>query len=245
MPATLLDIFPTPGALLALAPEELAGVLLEVAPNVLQNGIFGEWDLLASLYPPNPNFGYPQGSRRAVTLATAEALSWLIAQGLLIVDPDQTGRLYVISRRAKNLKTRADVEAFRKGGILPVNLLQSALAEKVSPQFSRGDHDIAVFQAFKEVEVAVRKAANAKGAGYPDDLVGTKLMRSAFNPDKGELADQSLVFAEREAEASIFAGAIGRAKNPAGHRDVDIGPQEAARLIVVASYLLSIIESRA
>ena len=39
----------------------------------------------------------------------------------------------------------------------------------------RGDYDAAVFQAFKEVEVGVRNAANAKGAGYPDSDVGTRV----------------------------------------------------------------------
>jgi hypothetical protein len=66
--------------------------------------------------------------------------------------------------------------------------------------FRRGDHDVAVFQAFKEVEVAVRHAANAKGAGYADSEVGTTLMRKAFHPETGPLADKTLVVAEREAE---------------------------------------------
>ena len=73
--------------------------------------------------------------------------------------------------------------------MLPVELLQPVLAEKVWPQFLRGDHDVAIFQAFKEIEVAVRTAANGKGAGYPDDLVGTTLMRKAFHPDSGPLTD--------------------------------------------------------
>lgn len=243
MPQSLLDIFPTPGSLLALAPEELAGVLMEIAPNVLRNGIFSDYDLSNSVFH-TPDRGYPDNSHRAVRLAIAEAVSWLISEGLIIIDPDQSGQHYVLTRRGRALKTRADIEAFRKGRILPVDLLQPALAEKVLPQFARGDHDIAVFQAFKDVEVAVRRAANIKGAGYPDDLVGVPLMRKAFHPDQGPLANLAMVFAEREAEAALFAGAIGRAKNPPSHRDVQIEPQEAARLMVFASYLLSIVESR-
>jgi hypothetical protein len=80
--------------------------------------------------------------------------------------------------------------------------LQPTLAEKVLPQFLRGDHDVGVFQAFKEIEVAVRKAANAKGAGYPDDLVGTTLMRRAFHPESGPLRNTALVAAERAPSAT-------------------------------------------
>jgi uncharacterized protein (TIGR02391 family) len=142
------------------------------------------------------------------------------------------------------MRGRADVEAYRKGRILPVGLLQPALAEKVWPQFLRGDHDVAVFQAFKEVEVAVRKAANAKGGAYANDVVGTTLMRLAFNPNSGELRDNNLVASEREAEGNLFSGAIGHAKNPGSHRDVMLSPEEAARLIVFASHLLGIVEQR-
>lgn len=148
------------------------------------------------------------------------------------------------TRRAQTLKTRTDVEAFRKGRILPTDLLPTLFAERVVPLFRRGDHDVAVFQAFKEVEVAVRQTANAKGAGYADSEVGTTLMRKAFHPETGPLADKTLVVAEREAEMHLFAAAIGHAKNPTSHRDVAITALEAARLIVFASHLFDIVERR-
>ena len=161
-------------------------------------------------------------------------------------DPGQPSPgFYVPTRRAQSLKTRIDVDVFRKGRVLPSELLPVLFAEKVVPIFRRGDHDIAVFQAFKEVEVAVRNAANAKGAGYADSEVGTTLMRKAFHPDTGPLADKTLVPAEREAELHLFAGAIGHAKNPTSHRDVAITAPEAARLIVFASHLFDIVERRA
>jgi len=164
MTQTLLSIFPDRKNLLALEAEELGGVLLEVVPGVMQNGMFTIESLLAPLYPPGGG-GYPLGPRRPVTIAVAEALSWLISQGLLMLDPEQPAAWYCLTRRAQNLRTRADVEAFRKGRMLPADLLPLILVEKVWPLFHRGDHDVAVFQAFKEVEVAVRRAANAK---YPD-----------------------------------------------------------------------------
>ena len=110
--------------------------------------------------------------------------------------------------------------------------------------FRRGDRDIAVFQAFKEIEVAVGNSANTKGAGYPELEVGTPLMRKAFHPETGPLADKSLATAEREVEMHLFAAAIGHAKNPTSHRDVAMTALEAARLIVFASHLFEIVERR-
>ena len=242
--ATLLSVFPKPEDVLALTPEEFGGVIIELIPPLLQNGLFNPAALIAQAYQlVGPS--YPPGSRRAVELAVAEAISWLITQGLLVPDPGQPSPgFYVPTRRAQSLRTRTDVEAFRKGRILPSDLLPTPFVEKVVLLFRRGDHDVAVFQAFKEVEVAVRNAANAKGAGYPDSEVGTTLMRKAFHPDAGPLGDKTLIAAEREAEMHLFAAAIGHAKNSTSHREVAMTPLEAARLVVFASHLFDIVEQR-
>jgi uncharacterized protein Ymh len=241
---TLLSLFPKPEDLLALTPEDLGGVIIEVMPPLLQNGMLNIGVFSAVLYP-SVGPSYPSGTQRAVHLALAEAMSWLETYGLMVIDPAQpTPSWYVPTRRAQALKTRADVEAYRKGRMLPDDLLPALFAEKVGPLFRRGDHDVAVFQAFKEVEVTVRKAANAKGANYPDSEVGIGLMRKAFHPDTGPLTNKALVPAEREAEMHLFAGAIGHAKNPPGHRDYQVTAMEAARLIIFASHLFSIVEQR-
>ena len=67
---------------------------------------------------------------------------------------------------------------------------------------------------------------------------------SKTDSESGPLTDVNRVTAEREADMALFAGAIGHAKNPAGHRDVDLPPQEAARLIVFAAHLLDIVRRR-
>jgi hypothetical protein len=182
---TLVYLFPRHEDLTALGPDDLGGVIMELMPPLLQSGLFNPAALVAQVFQiVGPS--YPPGVQRAVDLAIAEALSWLVTQGLLVPDPGQPPPgFYVPTRRARNLRTRVDLEAFRKGRILPDDLLPPLFVEKVVPLFRRGDHDIAVFQAFKEVEIAVRKAANAKGAGYADSEVGTALMRKAFHPDNG------------------------------------------------------------
>jgi hypothetical protein len=55
MPDTLLSIFPNPEDLLALPPEELGGVIHEIAPGIMQNGMFNVASLLAQLFSPIGN----------------------------------------------------------------------------------------------------------------------------------------------------------------------------------------------
>jgi uncharacterized protein (TIGR02391 family) len=190
------------------------------------------------MYPPQGG-GYPPGAQHDIALALAEALSWLETQGIIVQNPNQPAKWHRLTRRGQELRTRADLEAFRKGRTLPLDLLHQSLAKKVHHLFLRGDHDTAVFQAFKEVEVAVRRAGN-----YADSLVGRDLMQKAFHPHTGPLRDDALVVAERESEMFLFSGAIGHAKNPASHRDMNLTRREAARLIVFASHLLDIVEQR-
>ena len=124
-----------------------------------------------------------------------------------------------------------------QGRILPGDLVSDDFAAKVLPLFRRGDYDIAVFQAFKEVEVATRKAADAKDAGYPDDCVGRDLMQKAFNAENGPLTNSELTPGQRQAEMFLFSGAMGHARNPAGHTDFEVTAVEAARLVIFASHL--------
>lgn len=71
------------------------------------------------------------------------------------------------------------------------------------------------------------------------------MIREAFNPKGGPLVDRSLPPGEQDAEQALFAGAIGHGRNPVSHREMDMLPAEAARLILLASHLLSIVEKRA
>ncbi|GHI27085.1 hypothetical protein Shyd_84560 [Streptomyces hydrogenans] len=92
----------------------------------------------------------------------------------------------------------------------------------------------------KTVEVAVRDAS-----GLDNSLVGVALMRKAFQPHQngkpgGPLADAGAEgAASRRADSALFAGAMGRYKNPSSHRTVDFdNPIEAAQIIQFADLLL-------
>ena len=174
MSKSLLSILPKPNDLLALAPEDLGGVIIEVVPSLIQRGMFNINSLLSPLYPV-AGTAYPASSQHAVVLALAEALTWLSTQGLIVIDPQQPALWYRVTRRAANLHQRADVEAFRKGRILPDDLVPSLFARKVVPLIRRGDFDVAVFQAFKEVEVAVRNTATRRHAVILAEIIFVSL----------------------------------------------------------------------
>lgn len=251
---SLSSLVPNAADLLGLEVEELAGVLLMhlnsyegVSGNtVYQHGGISHHNFFNSLTPTNardtPEYGDKQPQ---VNLALMEAWAWLQSAGLLVEKASSTGGWFFISRRAKQLRSLDDFAAYRKAALLPKTQLHPLIASKVYPAFLRGEYDTAVFQAFREVEVAVRDA----GKFGPDDY-GTDLMRAAFRPAAknnqpiapGPLTDAQLPTAEQEAMANLLAGAIGLYKNPQSHRHVPTHAEDAAEVIVFASQLLRIVD---
>jgi len=170
--------------------------------------------------------------------ALAEAWSWLEARCLVAPDPDQSAadaRIVTrMGRRALASGSLAEILAAERIGLA----LHPRLQGKVAPIFLLGDYETAAFKAMKEVEVRVRELA-----GFSNDLIGVTLMRQAFNPANGALADATHEIGEREARSHLFSGAIGCFKNPTSHRTVTYAdPTEASEVVLLADLLMRILD---
>ncbi len=232
---SIRSLLPDANAVLDLEPEELAGVLLEYLSSLppREQQEMNRHNLLNHSIRD-----YPQDHEKEVGQALMEAWVWLEHEGLLVPDPGQGGEWVIISRRGRQLKTRDQVSHYRHANLLPRQQLHPKIAYKVWATFLRGDYDMAVLQAFKEVEVRVREAGQ-----FAATDIGVPLMRDAFGAG-GPLRDTSAPPREQDALAHLFAGAIGFYKNPSSHRNVPIEPREAVEMIMLASHLLGIVDRR-
>ena len=246
----LFELLPDADHLLSLQPEELAGPLLISldGSDYIEPFAIISFDLMQLYFRAQPKMRqkYPEEHDADILLALMASWQWLQREGFVAPSPtslpngSSTGRMtsYFVTKRGKAIETSKALEVYRQGNLLPKHQLHPTIAQKVRARFLSGDYGDAVFQAFKQVEVAVRKAG-----GYADTELGVDLMRKAFG-DKGPLTDLKQPPAEQAARAHLFAGAIGAYKNPGSHRDVGHTAEEAAEVIIFASHLLRIVDSR-
>ena len=235
--STIYELIPDHELLLSLEPGELAGVVLEYLhslPEADSQFSFHNFSL------PHTIAGYPGEHQKDITIALREAWQWLENEGFIIPTPGFHPDMVSITRKGERVRNAQSLEVYRKANLLPRQLLHPTIAEGVWIHFARGKYDTAVFEVFKAVEVTVQDAG-----GYTEENYGVPLMRQAFDPEQGTLTDKDQLKPEKEATAHLFAAAIGLYKNPHSHRDIPIAAEEAAEMIIFASHLLRIIDSRA
>jgi uncharacterized protein (TIGR02391 family) len=248
---SLPSLVPDVEDLLALDVEEIAEVLLmhlissegaSRTTGVVQLGKVNRYNFCSTLHHQS---GYST-RQDEVARAMMEAWSWLESEGFLVPNVGTTPDDFFFSRRARLVKSPEDFDAYRKESLLPRRKLHERIAAKVYPAFLRGEYDTAVFQAFREVEIAVRSAG-----GFGADDYGVDLMRRAFRPvnrpekptaEPGALTDKTLPVAEQEGMRDLFVGAIALFKNPPSHRIVAPDPIEGAEVIVFASHLMRMVD---
>lgn len=236
---TLKDLVPDADTLIALDPEELGALLLGALIDRRENG--------GMIHPGNFEgelFGqgrmmYPVERQDAVLEAVREAFAWLEGQALLIAPDSMNAKAgwRRLGRRGRRMATAHGFQAYREASTLPKQILHPRIRDNVFFNFQRGDYQTAVFLAFREVEIYVREKSGI------DDEVGVKLMRKAFDKDKGPMRDATAEEGEREARAHLFAGAIGSYKNPHSHKSVDLSAKDAVEMLVLASHLLRVADT--
>lgn len=178
--------FPSPEIVVQLKPEELAIPLLRCLIDLEQKG--QDNNLVRENFfglVLHERFGGEQSVEVAKTIT--EAWLWLEREIIITPKPEpDAGRIVYITERGRKLAEQPDIDIYIRSNLIPPGILDPCLASKIQRLFIRGDYDTAVFQAFKEFEIRVRKAAS-----LPDEIRGTDLMRKAFHVDNGELTDEN------------------------------------------------------
>jgi uncharacterized protein (TIGR02391 family) len=241
----LIDIVPSIDQLLALASPQLGHALLQVLlpgqPDQVLKELVSSSGRRINLHPQNIEIGGYAPRAREAELKLLEAWSWLEAESLIIRTDVNQGSFgfSTLSLKGAQFLKNADFRVLRASRRVSRDDLHELLHADPLQLFWQGSYDTSVFAAFKAIEVYVRAASGLA----PNDL-GVDLVRKAFAPNKGALADHSLPAAEQEAVSHLFAGAIGLFKNPTSHRYVAYDADTCADVLIMASRLLRMVDMR-
>lgn len=240
MPTNIRDLVPDKEELLRLDAASIGGYVLEclLSQDQSERGIWHRRNFAMSAAAPYSVPG--MGLDRDVMAALSEGWSWLQSNGLICEDPEQpSDGWFVPTRKGRKVREAADVRGMVAAQELPEHFLHPLIAQSARTLFMQGRRETAVFEAFKTLEVQVRRLA-----GLPNDVYGAKVFARAFSEKDGPLVDRSLPEGERTALLNLMQGAYGAWRNPHGHANRPLDVSEARDAIILASRLLLMAESR-
>jgi len=213
--------FPAQEEILAMDPEDLGAHMLHYFTRA--HAETNRFNFMQMVFPGQ------------IAERFMEAWGWLEREGFIAHKPnDMTGTWYFVTRAGHRVAAEENFQAWRQAAIFPTGL-DPLFMRAVKPLFVRGEYDLAVFRAFKEVEVRLRKKDASLVGEYGVDLVNKAfgptgpLMKSADKRDRASMRD-------------MFAGAFAICRNPSAHHEVQFAdPREVVDMICFANQLLRMV----
>jgi uncharacterized protein (TIGR02391 family) len=251
VPRRLLQIVPTPDQVLMLTTEELARALLEdmqAGERDPTAGMAMRGGLGAALVTPGMFNSIRQNPRELQTQLdrAGRAAYALLEQGGFIEEhPDTINAMHGYLVLTPSGKTElVDYERIRVRGLLKEEMLHATLRGKIYSDFAADELDVAVNEAFRTVEIEVRRAAGLPEKENGKPVVGRPLMHRAFSLG-GPLSRTTDTKTECEALVGLFDGANSHFRNPVAHnRRTFADVLEAMEELMFASRLLRLIDER-
>ena len=248
---SLFSIFPDADKLLALRPEEVAPILLQLALPQIQSAGFVP-DAVTQVTGVDASEGRDYPFHKKAQVDTLINRSWVLAErvGLIEPAPGINGRngWQVFTESGEAVARGQDLARLLVAADFPKELLHPAIREKswraiVNSSNAGAEDELtdAVRSAFAVLEEAVRTAG-----GFTRSDSGAPLMRDAFNADRGPLRDRDSArpLPEREALGHLFAGAYARFRHTVAHGTPQIGLTNAQDQLLLASHLLRIVDAQ-
>ena len=153
-------------------------------------------------------------------------------------DEDENGNeIFHPTKKGIQFKESDFQKLIGKWTIIPQIMLHPIIKNRCWKLITIEEFDNAVFNAYKSIEIRIRKLSSLNS-----EDIGVKLVRKAFDSNNGPLTDFLLPVSEREAIAHLFSGAIGKYKNPQSHRDVNTNFKECFISLLLASNLHTILD---
>lgn len=234
---SIKHFIPDINALRQLTLEERARLLLQF----LQHANRTQLPVLnrSHLLQPHYFFDYEAHERVLAIASVADTWSWLEQNRLIAPIPGQQMGWIFITPHGELLANAANIAAYRAAVWLPAERMHPAIVDNTKPDFMRGDYQRAVFQAFKEVETAVRETT---GDHFMDAV---PLMRKAFARGRGALTNPNDTEEVQHGLLLLMTGAMAYFRRAADDPSHVLPAEEVVEILLFASHLRRIVDQRA